>query len=188
MGYGAYMRQLLQPLGVYRLQEGTLNHSETEAIGGALDRIEGELETAETEGRLATAKAALKEWAKLFTHPPAAEDAEALRKAIAALLLIGEGSFTPETINETICGCGVDCLVEETEHYATVRVSFPGTVGYPENFPLKKTIIEEILPCHLAIDYAFLFMSWAICEGKAYTWNQVEEEAQSWESFALAVN
>ena len=188
MGYGAYMRQLLRPLGIYRLEKGNLNHSETEAVGWVLDEVEKALESTEREGRLATAEETLQEWAKLFLHLPRAQDREQLRRAVAALLLIGEGSFTVKAINETICGCGVDCLVEETETYGTVRVSFLGTVGIPEDFEQKKAIIEEIIPCHLAIDWFFLFMTWAICEGKAYTWSKVEKEGHDWESFVLAVN
>ncbi|MGM9619331.1 MAG: hypothetical protein ACI3W8_05820 [Oscillospiraceae bacterium] len=188
MGYGEYMRALLRPLGVYRLQAGNLNYSETEAIGTALDGASGEMDLTEKEGQLATAEQSLSRWARLFTHPPAAEDTEALRRAIAALLLIGEGSFTPEAINATISGCGISCVVEETDTYGTVRVSFPGTAGVPEDFARKKVIIEEIIPCHLAIEYAFLFMTWAICERKGYTWKRVEDEAHSWESFSVAVD
>lgn len=188
MGYGEYMRALLRPLGVYRLAAGNLNHSETEAIGSGLDGVSAALAQTEREGQLATARETLTQWAELFLHPPCAADEEALRRAIAALLLIGEGSFTVEAINGTICGCGVECLVEETEERGTVRVSFPGTAGVPEGFARQKPIIEEIIPCHLAIDYFFRYMTWAICEEKDYTWAQVEEEAHSWESFYLAVD
>lgn len=188
MGYGAYMRDLLRPLGVYRLEEGNLNHSETEAVGLALDGVESALDAVEREGILSTAEETLREWAKLFRYLPQSQDSETLRRAIAALLMIGEDGFTVKAINETVCGCGVDCLVEETDVYGTVRVSFLGTVGIPQDFEQKKTIIEEIIPCHLAIDWFFLFMTWSICERKAYTWNRVEEENHSWESFALAVN
>ncbi len=188
MGYGAYMREVLRPLGVYRLEEGNLNHSETEAVGWVLDDVEAALEAVERDGLLVTAVETLQEWAKLFRRLPQAQNSEALRRAIAALLLIGDGSFTLQAINETVCGCGVDCLVEETDVYGTVRVSFLGTVGIPEDFDQKKETIEEIIPCHLAIDWFFLFMTWAICESKEYTWSAVESEGHSWESFALAVN
>ncbi len=188
MGYGAYMRELLRPMGVYRLEAGNLNYSETEAVGQALDEAERALDTAERDGVLATAEETLQEWARLFRHLPQAEDREALRRALAALLLIGEGSFTRKAINETVSGCGVDCLVEETGIYGTVRVSFLGTAGIPADFEQKKAVIEEILPCHLAIDWFFLFMTWAICESKGYTWEKAENEGHSWESFALAVN
>ncbi len=188
MGYGAYMRDLLRPLGVYRFEKGNLNHSETEAVGLVLDSIAGQLEAAERDGCLATAEGTLQEWAKLFWRLPQAQDSDTLRRAIAALLLIGEGSFTLKAINETLCGCGVDCLVEETDSYGTVRVSFLGTVGIPEDFEQKKAVIEEIIPCHLAIEWFFLFMTWAICESKAYTWSAVETEGHTWDSFALAVN
>lgn len=188
MGYGEYMRALLRPLGVYRLQAGNLNHSETEAIGAALDGVSVELDLSEREGCLATAEQGLSRWAKLFTHPPAAEDTDALRRAVAALLLIGEGSFTLAAINETISGCGVRCVVEESSAYGTVRVRFPETVGEPEDFARKRTIIEEIIPCHLAIDYDLLFMTWAICESRDYTWKKLEEEGQSWKSFSVAVD
>ncbi len=188
MGYGAYMRELLRPLGVYRLTEGSFSHSETEAIGGALDGAAEVLAAAEQEGQLATAEEALARWASLFLYPPCAADNAALRRAIAALLLIGEGSFTVDAINETLCGCGVSCTVAETEEKGTVRVSFPGTAGVPEGFAQQKRVIEEIIPCHLLIDYFFRFMTWAICEEKEYTWAGVEEESHSWESFSLAVN
>ena len=95
---------------------------------------------------------------------------------------------TLEAINATIGGCGVQCLVEETERYGTVRVSFPSVAGIPEQFERKRIIIEEIIPCHLEIDYFFRFMTWAICESKGYTWGRVEKESHNWGTFALAVN
>lgn len=188
MGYGAYMRELLRPLGVYRLEEGNLNHSETEAIGEALDGVAEALAAAEQEGQLTTATETLERWTELFLYPPCAADVNALRRAIAALLLIGEGSFTVDAINETLCGCGVSCKVEETAVKGTVRVSFPGTAGVPEGFAQQKRVIEEIIPCHLLIDYYFRFLSWRICEEKGYTWAGVEAAGHTWDSFALAVN
>lgn len=189
MGYGRYMRTLLRPLGVYRLTEGNLNYSETEACGEALDGVASALEETEREGLLTTAgEASLQKWAALFAHPPAAPTEALLRAAVGALLRIGGSSFTPAAINETISGCGVSCAVEELETPGTVRVSFPGTAGVPADFFRMAVIIESILPCHLGIEWFFRFMTWRICADKGYTWARAEAEGHSWGTFYLAVN
>lgn len=53
MKHADYLRQMLAPLGVYRL-EGTCNGGELEAVGAALDGCAAALETVEREMLLTT--------------------------------------------------------------------------------------------------------------------------------------
>ena len=54
--YEAYLRQLLSPLGVYDLGDGSVNGAELYALGEALDRTARRLETVERESVAATAE------------------------------------------------------------------------------------------------------------------------------------
>ena len=46
MSYAAYLRDLLRPIGIYALEEGTLSGAEVEALGDAFDQVEAQAETA----------------------------------------------------------------------------------------------------------------------------------------------
>ena len=112
MSYTDYLKELLRPLGVYDV-EAPFNGGELTAAGEALDGALGALEEVERESSLVTARSwGLEGVAKLLLHRPAAETEEGLSQALAALLRIGDDSFTPGAINDTITGCGVaaECM------------------------------------------------------------------------------
>lgn len=54
--YEAYLKALLEPLGVYDLGPDTINGAELAALGRELDRAGTQLETAEREALTATAE------------------------------------------------------------------------------------------------------------------------------------
>lgn len=81
--------------------------------------------------------------------------AEDLRQTAAALLRIGGDSFTLAAMNDTIRGCGLPARVEETGDPLKVKVVFPETAGIPAGFSAVQDRIEEILPCHLQVEYQF---------------------------------
>ncbi len=78
--YEAYLRQLLSPLGVYDLGDGSVNGAELYALGEALDRTARRLETVERESVAATAEEeGLDRREALFARRPAAVTAQARR-------------------------------------------------------------------------------------------------------------
>ena len=93
MSYARYLKGMLAPLGVYRL-EGSLNGGELESIGTALDGAAEALETLEREMLLTTAEdGGLRAVESLLVRRPVAHTAEERRQALAALLRIGGDSF-----------------------------------------------------------------------------------------------
>ena len=56
MGYAAYLKNLLLPLGVYDLSVGSVSEGELYALGSALDTAAERLETVERESLTATAE------------------------------------------------------------------------------------------------------------------------------------
>ena len=105
MSYAEALKELLYPLGVYRL-ENSINGAELESIGAALDVIEEKLEKVHQEADLTTAEEeGLETFAKLFAKRPVTEDANRLRRALAALMRVSGDSFTLSAINDNLAGC-----------------------------------------------------------------------------------
>ena len=153
MGHGQYLRDLLEPLGVYRW-EGSFQWSELQSEGAALDQVAQELEHIQQEMNLYTAREeGLQGVRDLLGRAAGEESLEDLRQTAAALLRIGGSSFTLAAMNDTLRGCGVPAQVAETGDPLKVTVTFPGTVGIPANFFQTQKIIEAILPRHLQVQY-----------------------------------
>ena len=184
--YEQYLRELLEPLGVYDLTEGTLNRAELYALGKGLDDVSGQLEMVERESLTATAEGeGLERREALFARRPAAVTAEERRAAIAALLQIDGDSLTPGAMNQTSLGCGIRAraLEIDTGH---LRVIFPEVGGVPEEFEQIRDIILDILPCHLEVEFYFRYLTWEECEQSAYTWAAVEAAGHTWDTFQMA--
>ena len=188
MGYCDYLKNLLRPLGIYDLSDRSLSASELEALGHGLDGAEASIDYAERESALSTAEGeGLDRWEALFANTPVHYSTELRREAIAALLRIGGDSFTLSAINDTISGCGIKALVQEKEQFGYVRVIFPDVAGIPEGFEQIRTIILDIIPCHLEVEFYFRYLTWAECHARGYTWAYVHQKEHTWRSFQLDV-
>lgn len=188
MGYAEYLAELLRPLGVYDLTEGTINRSELEGYGHCLDEGAEELAETEREMCLATAEGfGLAQVEEMLPYRPVCVSAEGRRAALAALLRIGGDSFTLEAVNDTISGCGIRARARETGTPNCVEVYFPDTVGEPEGFERIRQIIEEILPCQLGIAYVFRYLTWAEAGEKFADWAQVQAGGLTWAQVKVAV-
>lgn len=181
MGYADYLKQLLGPLGVYDLSEGRFNHAELQGQGAGLDGCGGRLEEIAREMNLCTAEdAGLAALEELLTYLPAAEDLESRRAALAALLRIGDGSFTRTAINDSLVGCGVPVVAVETGTPNQVVIRFPGTAGEPVSYGQVRKIVEDILPCHLGICYQLSYATWETVSAVLTTWAVADEMECLW--------
>lgn len=185
--YGAHLKNLLSPLGIYDLRDGTLSESELFAQGVGLDGVSGRLDYAEREALTGTAEdEGLRRREALFARRPAANTVALRRNAIAALLRIDADSFSLDAINRTIRGCGIKALAREMGG-GHIRVIFPEVAGIPEEFCQIQKIVLDILPCHLETEFYFRYMLWSECEEHGWTWDEAEAGAHTWNSFELAV-
>ena len=95
MSHAQYLRDLLRPLGVYDLSEGSLSGSELDALGMGLDGLSQRLDYVEREGQLATAREeGLDRMEALFARAQVNYYTDLRRQAIAAMLMIGGDCFT----------------------------------------------------------------------------------------------
>ena len=188
MGYSDYLKNLLKPLGVYDLSDGSLSGSELDALGLELDHIHGYIDYAEQESTLFTAKGeGLDRREAMFARAPVHYSTQLRRNAVAALLRIGLDSFTLDAINDTISGCGIKALAQEKETFGYIRVIFPEVAGVPPEFEQISRIILDIIPCHLDVEFYFRYLTWEECHTFGYTWNIIHSNQWSWHEFELAV-
>ena len=155
-GAGQQLRTLLAPLGVYRW-EGSFQWAELQSEGAALDEVAALLRRIRREMNLATAQEeGLTELCALLRRPPVTEDPETLRNALAALLRVRDDSFTLAAVRDSLAGCGLPAAVDETDDPLLVTVRFPAYVEEAaEEFERLRGIVEDILPCHLLVEYRF---------------------------------
>lgn len=182
-GYNEFLKELLKPLGVYDLEEGA-GAGELSALGDALDSIDLDSEGLENESTTVNATDyGIRLYEELFGYTPVYDDNASRRKAISALLMIDDGSFTQTALCQTIAGCGIAANVEETQEKFTVEITFPGYLGIPDNIDEIKSRIEKILPCHLNVIYVYVYTTWEELI-KIGTWGDIEEKAMTWNDMA----
>lgn len=180
-----YLAALLRPLGVYDLRPGTINREELAVYGARLDSAGGELDDTAREMNLATAEGfGLERIEALLPYRPVCETAQQRREALAALLRISGDSFTPEAVNDTLRGCGLNVRAEEAGRPGYVEIYFPEVAGIPEGFPELRSIIEEILPSHLDITYVFWYNTWGMMAGRYPVFKQAAA-GLSWYRLAI---
>lgn len=174
MAYFESLQQLLRPLGVYRLEPESLSGGELWAAGAALDaaceQIEHDLRealplTAQDEG--------LQRLESLLGIQPVSPRLVFRQKALAALLRINESSFTLQDINAAIAGCGVSAQVREDDEPQSVTVRFPLLTDEPEEAERLKQIVEQLVPCHLKINYEVRYLYWREVEYSGWAWHIV---------------
>lgn len=188
MSYEAYLRELLEPLGVYDWEHGVFHRAELAGVGSALDACAAELERVQREMLLSTAEdEGLETVEALLPYRPVANRVERRREALAALLRIGGDGFTLDAVNDCLVGCGLNALAAETEEPGRIQVSFPEVPGIPDGFDEMKRIIEEIVPCHLGIEYVFWYITWEMMENKFETWAEIEAGGYDWEALEKLV-
>ena len=180
MDYAEDLRGLLRPLGIYDVDSG-VGGAELAAVGGVLTEIFAMLETAEHESNPLTAEnTGLTAWESLLPFVPFWLTQSDRRRAIAALLRIDGCGFTKAALNAAIAGCGIRAVVEERDTPMTVQVSFPYNRGEPDDFERLRWRIEQILPCHLAVEYLFIYAMWAEVESHFANWVAIEAAVGNW--------
>lgn len=180
MSSGAQLRDLLEPLGVYRW-EGTFQWGELKSAGAALDQVGEELALLRREMNPATAQGeGLRLLGSLLSREYEDKDSQGLRDCLTALLRVNESCFTLAAVNDALKGCGIPAQVEEGPGALRLTVYFPENSGPPKNWALVRGVIEDILPCHVEISYRFRTMTWAYMEAAYPSWKALEAAGLTW--------
>lgn len=185
LGYTDYLKQMLLPLGIYDLEEG-VGAEEIRVIGKQLDMLFSTLEDLGRESVMAQAESyGLKKYEALLPHTPAYITTQDERNAVMALLRIRGGCFSRLMLQETLSGCGISANITESGTAMMVAVGFPENRGIPEGFDKLKLRIEDIVPCHLAVEYRFTYSTWQELMNRLQSWTVIEENTSSWRELEI---
>jgi hypothetical protein len=185
MGYYNYLCGLLEPLGLYDLENGA-GAAELSGIGAELDRVFDVLEEHGREVISLTANGyGLENLEALFPYRPSYVTMEDRRRAVTALLRIRNGYFTLEALCDTLGGCGINAAVCESDAPMTVEVSFPDNLGIPDDIVRLKQKIEQILPCHLGVVYRYIYAEWGEIMANISSWQNLQESCGSWKELEI---
>lgn len=183
--YEEYLKQILMPLRIYELESG-IGAEELAVIGEEMDKLFDALEEIRREAFLATAESyGLRNFEGILPFTPASLTTEDERRAVMALLRIRGGCFTQPMLQDTISGCGLQATVAESSEQMTVEVRFPHNRGIPDGFAALKKRVEEIVPCHLATEYVFIYTPWQSLMEKLLSWGDAQERAGTWKALEI---
>ena len=187
MGYFEHLKDLLRPLRLYDLDSGA-GRAELKAIGNALDRAYESLENLEKEAiPVSASHYGLESYEKLMPFVPAYSLVSERRAAICALMRIDGMGFTLKALNSTAAGCGIGVLIEESDKPMTVRVNIINTRGVPEDFSALQERIEQILPCHLDVEYSFIYTTWNEFMGYIDSWDELMGAIADWSAMEIYI-
>lgn len=179
--YYEHLRNMLSPLRLYDM-ENVFGRAELEVLGEQLDSIYQALELLEREMCPATALSyGLSAYEEMLPYVPASDTAQQRQNAVSALLRIDDTCFTLSAMSKNLAGCGIDAAVCEGDAIQTAVVSFPGVRGKPANIIELQKRIEQILPCHIAVEYAFAYVTWQELEQLFQSWQELELDGVTWE-------
>jgi len=181
MGYTDYIKALLSPMRVYRLEDG-FGAAEIQALGNALDGINHFVEGFERECTVPYAMSyGLSMYESVFPLVKVENDAAQRRQSIMDLMQVGSSSFSVDAVNKILSACGTNAAVSETEDWYTVEVSFSEISGIPTNIQAIKTLIEETIPCHLDVRYVYPCTSWEVLESAFPTIGDIKSAEMTFE-------
>ena len=146
------------------------------------DAIEKELSLLMREFFPAYTSLLLERYEQIFGIQTDVTKPDSFREEQILAKIAGAGTTTKSMIKDVSCTYS-DGEVEVIEDNAKscFIIRFIGTLGIPKNMSGLKQTIEEIKPAHLAVEYEYIYNTWAdakkITWGQAiaYTWGQLRE-------------
>ena len=182
MNYTNYLKEILQPLDIYDLENG-VGAEELAVIGQQLDAVFDALEEIRREAFLASAESyGLTNFEAALPFTPAYLTTEDERRAVMALLRIRGGCFTLPLLQSTVSGCGLTATIEEGTEAMTAVIRFPQNRGVPDGFEKLQKRIEEIVPCHLQTTFVFIYTLWQELTAGLASWSAAQSLAGTWKA------
>lgn len=161
--------KLISLLPDYYENNITMNELQ-DILSDATEEAERGLSSAIDQCFICSADSLLERYEKAFGTEAGNLTTEERREQLIAKLA-GSGTTTVQMIKGTarVYSNGEVEVTEDNPNYKFV-IKFTGTIGLPTNMDGLKATIEEIKPAHLAVEYVYVYNTWA--QAAALTWEQ----------------
>ena len=166
MSCGEYLKRLLRPLGIYKLEKG-LSGAELDAIGYAFDGAEAYI-NAGLIG-LNPENGELSPMEELLSIVNFKADEAERRSAVRVLLSVN--SSDKVSLEKALDACGLTAEITEGEDPFTATLRFTDIRG--ELSDTEAEVCRNLLPAHMFLRF--------VCDG--LSWDRAEVLFQSWDDF-----
>ena len=104
------------------------------------------------------------------------------RRSMIKSKLSANGTTTTQMIKK-ICKDYVSQDVDIIENFGqcVIIIKFTGFIGVPPNSDSLKAALLELIPCHLALEFKFVFNTWKDIEDINLTWTEAMSLGLTWE-------
>lgn len=137
-----------------------------QAEGEKFDRLQADIEDQLNQRFVSTATWDLPNWEEEFDIVPPAGQPIEQRRAVVRSKMRGFGKFSGrllKNVAEAYDNGTVDVSFDPPT--STITVRFISTLGLPPNIEDLKKAVEEIVPSHLIVSYAYRYLTIAEIEG-----------------------
>lgn len=165
-----YERQLIDYVPPYYaelLESNELLSAENAEVG----RLNANINDLLAQFNVATATWGLREWERIVGIKTDENKPLGERRSLITAKLRGAGVVTVghiENIAESFQGGDVE-IIEKSSEY-TVVIKFVSSFGIPANLSDLTDLLREIIPAHLAIQYEFKFVTYALLKSTYATY------------------
>lgn len=176
-----YNRQLIDYVPSY--YDELLESSELlSAEDAEFERLNASIDDLLLQFNVSTATWGLREWERICGVATDVSKPLGERRSVIIAKLRGAGVVTVphiENVSESFLGGDIEVIERYSEY--TIAIKFVSDYGVPSNIDDLTKILREIIPAHLAIEYAFKFVTYdalkdayatyddVVASGKTYT-------------------
>jgi uncharacterized protein YmfQ (DUF2313 family) len=110
------------------------------------------------------------------------------RRSAVVSKLRGHGTLSKSKLAE-ICGAytGGDVTVHEYPSEFRIVIEFTGEAGVPANMDTLQSVLAELIPAHLSVEYTYRYLRWNELDGYAWSWDVLDSNEYTWDEFSEAV-
>jgi len=129
-----------------------------------------------------TATWGLAEWERICGIPTDETKPIDQRRSVIKSKLRGIGTVTVGLIKNVAesYANGEVAVIEDSAHY-TITVKFVGKLGVPPNLNDIKNAIRDIIPAHLAVDYAFTYVTYDQLKSQFATYDAMAASGKTYD-------
>lgn len=146
-----------------------------DAVAPELTLAEDQVDYTARQAFIGTCVEEIERWENELGLPVDTSRPIADRRRSCRAKLIGLDATTPAVLKRMVdeIVVGEDCTITENYSAYYVIVQFVKTWGYPPEETELRRLIEQILPAHLVLDFAYRFNTWQEVKDNLPTWNDV---------------
>jgi hypothetical protein len=110
------------------------------------------------------------------------------RRSAIKSKLRGTGTVTKELI-ANVCAAYTGGTVEVHEFPSEYRIQivFTDIAGVPTNINTLQSVISEIMPAHLIVEYTYRYLHWSELDGYAWSWDSLDAKDYTWDELSTAI-